>query len=64
MPNPESPFMPDNFFDNYEMPGRKMNVSRGWEIYEKGVYDIMINLKDNYGNIECFISENGMGVQN
>jgi len=64
MPNPESPFLPDNFFDNYEMPGRKMNVSRGWEIYEKGVYDIMINLKENYGNIESFISENGMGVQN
>ncbi|WP_291635092.1 glycoside hydrolase family 1 protein [Clostridium sp.] len=63
MPNPESPIMPDNFFDNYDMPGRKMNVSRGWEIYEKGVYDIMINLKDNYGNIESFISENGMGVQ-
>jgi len=64
MPNPESPFLPDNFFDNYEMPGRKMNVSRGWEIYEKGVYDIMINLKENYGNIDSFISENGMGVQN
>ncbi|WP_117168257.1 glycoside hydrolase family 1 protein [Paraliobacillus sediminis] len=64
LPNPYSPFMPDWFFDNYEMPGRKMNPYRGWEIYEKGVYDIMINLKDNYGNIESFISENGMGVQN
>ncbi|GAA0353367.1 glycoside hydrolase family 1 protein [Alkalibacterium iburiense] len=62
-PNTEGPFMPDWFFDNYEMPGRKMNVYRGWEIYEKGIYDIMINLKDNYGNIESFISENGMGVQ-
>ncbi|WP_112182356.1 glycoside hydrolase family 1 protein [Paraliobacillus zengyii] len=64
LPNPYSPFMPDWFFDNYEMPGRKMNPYRGWEIYEKGVYDIMVNLKDNYGNIESFISENGMGVQN
>ncbi|WP_121616416.1 glycoside hydrolase family 1 protein [Virgibacillus halodenitrificans] len=63
LPNPYSPFMPDWFFDNYEMPGRKMNPYRGWEIYEKGIYDIMINLKDNYGNIESFISENGMGVQ-
>ncbi|MFL2071292.1 glycoside hydrolase family 1 protein [Marinilactibacillus psychrotolerans] len=63
-PNPDSPFMPDWFFDNYEMPGRKMNPYRGWEIYEKGIYDIMINLKENYGNIESFISENGMGVQN
>lgn len=64
MPNPEAPLMPDNFFDNYEMPGRKMNVYRGWEIYEKGIYDITINLKENYGNIEAYISENGMGVQN
>ncbi|WP_368644689.1 glycoside hydrolase family 1 protein [Alkalibacterium putridalgicola] len=64
LPNPYAPFMPDWFFDNYEMPGRKMNVYRGWEIYEKGIYDIMINLKENYGNIDSFISENGMGVQN
>jgi len=64
LPNPYGPFMPDWFFDNYEMPGRKMNKYRGWEIYEKGIYDIMINLKENYGNIESFISENGMGVQN
>jgi len=40
-----------------------MNPYRGWEIYEQGVYDILINLKDNYGNIPCFISENGMGVE-
>lgn len=63
LPNPESPFMPDRYFDNYVMPGRKMNPHRGWEIYEKGIYDILVNLKDNYGNIECFISENGMGVE-
>ena len=63
LPNTEGPFMPDWFFDMYEMPGRKMNVYRGWEIYEKGIYDIMINLKENYGNIDSFISENGMGVQ-
>ncbi|GKU83281.1 hypothetical protein NCCP28_26770 [Niallia sp. NCCP-28] len=35
LPNPESPFMPDRYFDNYIMPGRKMNLHRGWEIYEK-----------------------------
>lgn len=64
LPNPYGPFMPDWFFDIYEMPGRKMNPYRGWEIYEKGIYDIMINLKANYGNIPSFISENGMGVQN
>ncbi len=61
--NTEAPFMPEWFFDNYEMPGRKMNPHRGWEIYEQGVYDIMINLRDNYGNLPCYISENGMGVE-
>lgn len=64
LPNPEAPFMPDRYFDNYIMPGRKMNPHRGWEIYEKGIYDILTNLKENYGNIQCFISENGMGVEN
>jgi 6-phospho-beta-glucosidase len=63
LPHPDSPFMPERFFDNYVMPGRKMNPHRGWEIYEKGIYDILVNLKENYGNIECFISENGMGVE-
>lgn len=58
----ESP-MPDDYFDNYIMPGRKMNPYRGWEIYEKGIYDILTNLRENYGNIRCFISENGMGVE-
>ncbi|MBD8014576.1 glycoside hydrolase family 1 protein [Planococcus wigleyi] len=63
LPNPYGPFMPDWYFDNYEMPGRKMNPYRGWEIYEKGIYDIMINLRDNYGNIQSYIAENGMGVE-
>ncbi|MDZ5782660.1 glycoside hydrolase family 1 protein [Marinococcus luteus] len=63
LPNPSAPILPEWFFDHYEMPGRKMNPYRGWEIYPKGVYDIMMNLRDNYGNIPSFISENGMGVQ-
>ena len=62
--NPESPFMPEWLFDSYEMPGRKMNPYRGWEIYEPGIYDILTNLRVNYGNPRCFISENGMGVEN
>lgn len=64
MPNPEAPFMPDYYYDNFEMPGRKMNPYRGWEIYPKGIYDIAINIKNNYGNIEWMITENGMGVEN
>lgn len=55
--------MPDDYFDNYIWPDRKMNPYRGWEIYEKGIYDCLINVRDYYGNIPCFISENGMGVE-
>jgi 6-phospho-beta-glucosidase len=55
--------MPDDYFDNYDMPGKKMNPYRGWEIYEKGIYDILTNVRENYGNIPCYISENGMGVE-
>lgn len=55
--------MPEDYFDYYEMPNKKMNVYRGWEIYEKGIYDILTNTRENYGNIKCYISENGMGVE-
>lgn len=61
--NHTNPFMPEWLFDEYRMPGCKMNPHRGWEIYEKGVYDILINLRDNYDNLPCYISENGMGVE-
>lgn len=63
LPNPDAPFTPEFYFDRYEMPGRRMNIYRGWEIYPKGIYDIAINIKNNYGNIEWMITENGMGVE-
>ncbi len=56
--------MPEHFCENYEMPGRRMNPYRGWEIYPEGVYDIAINIRENYNNIKWFVSENGMGVEN
>lgn len=55
--------MPEDYFDYYDWPEKRINPYRGWEIYEKGIYDILINLRDNYGNIRCYISENGMGVE-
>ena len=55
--------MPNKYFEGYKMPGRSMNEHRGWEIYPKGVYDIAINIRDNYDNIPWFVSENGMGVE-
>lgn len=56
-------WMPDKYFDDYEMPGRRMNPYRGWEICPKCIYDIAINIRDNYNNIPWYISENGMGVE-
>ena len=65
----ETPFdesrgwLPEKHFENYEMPGRRMNPYRGWEIYPKAIYDIAINVRDKLGNIPWYISENGMGVE-
>ena len=56
------PLTPESFFDFYDMPGKKINPHRGWEIYEK-VFMIFLNIKENYNNIPFFISENGMGVE-
>ena len=62
-PNPESPMLVEQFYEPYVMPGRKINPHRGWEIYEQGLYDISQNIKENYGNIEWLLTENGMGVE-
>ena len=61
-PNSVADWMPHRYYDSYEMSGRRMNVDKGWEIYPKSIYDIAINIRDNYKNISWFISENGMGV--
>ena len=58
-----SGWLPDKYFENYDMPGKRMNIYRGWEIYPKAIYDIAKNIQENYGNIKWFISENGMGVE-
>ncbi len=56
-------WLPEKYFEEYEMPGARMNPYRGWEIYPKAIYDIAISVRDNYGNIPWYISENGMGVE-
>ncbi|MYL45254.1 family 1 glycosylhydrolase [Virgibacillus halodenitrificans] len=63
-PSNTDSIMPESFFDPYIWPERRMNPYRGWEIYEKGLFDIAINIKDNYGNIPWYVAENGMGVEN
>jgi 6-phospho-beta-glucosidase len=55
-------WMPTKYYDNWDMPGRRMNMDKNWEIYPKAIYDIAKNIQDNYGNISWYVSENGMGV--
>ncbi|WP_072932635.1 glycoside hydrolase family 1 protein [Nissabacter archeti] len=62
--NPETPFHPACYYEHFELPGRRMNPSRGWEIYPKIIYDMAQRLKQDYRNIPWFIAENGMGVEN
>lgn len=61
-PNSVGAWMPNRYYDEYHMPGRRMNIDKGWEIYPEAIYDIAINIRDNYNNIPWFVSENGMGV--
>ncbi len=56
-------WMPDKYFEHYEMPGRRMNIYRGWEIYPQTMYDIAMRVKNEFDNIPWYISENGMGVE-
>lgn len=53
----------NKYFKSYDWPEAKMNPHRGWEIYEKGIYDIAIILRDYYGNIPWYVAENGIGVE-
>lgn len=62
--NKDTPFHPEMFYEVFDLPGKRMNNSRGWEIYPKIVYDIGYYLKDNYGNLPWLITENGMGREN
>lgn len=53
---------PSDFYVPYIWPDRKMNEYRGWEIYPEALYDVAMMIKEEYGNIPWFVSENGMGV--
>ncbi len=54
---------PEQYYEEYDMPGKRINPHRGWEIYPKAIYDIARSVQENYDNIPWFISENGMGVE-
>ncbi|CDQ38730.1 MULTISPECIES: glycoside hydrolase family 1 protein [Virgibacillus] len=61
--NDHIPFHPAYYYEKHELAGKKMNPYRGWEIYPQIMYDMAIRMKEEYGNIEWFVAENGMGVE-
>lgn len=61
--NEEMPFHPEKYYEVFDLPGRKMNNSRGWEIYPEITYDIAMYIKEYYHNIPWLITENGMGIE-
>lgn len=54
--------MPADFYEPYNLPTKRINPYRGWEIYPQALYDVAIMIKDSYNNIPWYVSENGMGV--
>ncbi|MFP7478443.1 glycoside hydrolase family 1 protein [Terribacillus saccharophilus] len=62
--NTDTPFHPAFYYDKFDLPGRRMNPHRGWEIYPPIIYDIGMRIKEEYGNVPWFVAESGMGVEN
>ena len=62
--HPQTPFHPAYYYEPFELPGRRMNHSRGWEIYPQIVFDMAMRIKQDYRNIPWFVAESGMGVEN
>lgn len=51
------------FAEPYVWPEAVMNESRGWEIYPKGIYDFAMKMTRDYPELEWFVSENGIGIE-
>ena len=55
------PFHPTKYYEEFDLPGKQMNNSRGWEIYPSIMYDMAMYLTENYPDLDWFVAENGMG---
>ena len=52
---------PEDLYGEYVLENRRFNADRGWEIYPEAIYDMLIRLKNDYGNPRVYIGENGIG---
>lgn len=57
----DEPFHPTKYYEDFDLPGKQMNSSRGWEIYPQIMYDMANYLNDNYPDLTWLVAENGMG---
>ncbi|MGL5021227.1 MAG: glycoside hydrolase family 1 protein [Mycoplasmatales bacterium] len=65
MPNPNSPWHYEQYFDSYSMPGSRNNPHRdNNEIYPKAIYDIAKIVQDEYNNIPWYVAEIGISITN
>lgn len=56
-------FSPDRYFESYVDPSKRFNPYRdNNEIHPQAIYDIAMNIKENYGNIPWYISEIGIAM--
>lgn len=62
-PKHKHAFGVERFYQIFEWEGARMNKSRGWEIYPEALYDIAMIIKNEYNNIDWYVSESGMGIQ-
>ena len=54
-----------HYFSTYDLPNKRENKFRNWEIYPKGVYDTLMMYSERYGKDKKYmLTEYGMGVQN
>lgn len=60
----DGPFCTKYYYEDYIWPNREYNADRGWEIYPKAILDVGLRIKEDYGNFDWFISENGIGIEN
>src|SRR5699024_4116796 len=60
----DQPFHPTKYYEEFDLPGRQMNKSRGWEIYPQIMYDMAMYLTENYPDLTWLVAENGMGQEN
>ncbi len=51
-------------FETWKKPSARYNKSRGWEIYPRGIYRVMMRISREFPGLPFYISENGMGVAN